>query len=255
MGFIGVATGLIIGMVVYSEVEQSLGCPSPPVELQGDIEISMNGGIGGAANSLSDNVGRGNVPVSGNKYNESDGMVVGKLVTHIKVESTFGGQSVVLGLYNGGSLVAQTAPTNIGIGTVWVPLETPYLFQSGDGLYFGGVSLTGFATVLRGWASIPSGAATEYIDLDGPTWPLLPTIFTGHNPDIETNASFGFELRQTDTAAQIAAYEQALVVYAGNGEESCTKAKSITWSVLTVLPVSLFMGLFGVFGGFTKNQF
>ena len=36
------------------------------------------------------------------------------------------------------------------------------------------------------------------------------------------------------------------------GNESCTKAKGITWSVIGILPIAMFFGLFALFGGFNQ---
>ena len=36
------------------------------------------------------------------------------------------------------------------------------------------------------------------------------------------------------------------------GNAGCTKAKGITWSVIGILPIAMFFGLFALFGGFNQ---
>jgi len=37
-----------------------------------------------------------------------------------------------------------------------------------------------------------------------------------------------------------------------DGNAGCLKAKGLTWSVIGILPIALFFGLFSLFGGFNK---
>ncbi|MAF44089.1 MAG: hypothetical protein CMI54_08045 [Parcubacteria group bacterium] len=37
------------------------------------------------------------------------------------------------------------------------------------------------------------------------------------------------------------------------GAEACTKAKSISWTVVAIFPITLFFSLFAIFGGFSKG--
>ena len=37
-----------------------------------------------------------------------------------------------------------------------------------------------------------------------------------------------------------------------DGNAGCLKAKGLTWSVIGILPIALFFGLFSIFGGFNK---
>ena len=36
------------------------------------------------------------------------------------------------------------------------------------------------------------------------------------------------------------------------GNEACTRAKGIEWTVISILPISMFFALFAIFGGFSK---
>ena len=36
------------------------------------------------------------------------------------------------------------------------------------------------------------------------------------------------------------------------GNESCLRAKSIAWTVISILPITMFFGLFALFGGFSR---
>ena len=36
------------------------------------------------------------------------------------------------------------------------------------------------------------------------------------------------------------------------GNEACTRAKGIAWTVISILPISMFFALFAIFGGFSK---
>ena len=35
-----------------------------------------------------------------------------------------------------------------------------------------------------------------------------------------------------------------------DGNTACTRAKSIAWTVISILPISMFFALFAIFGGF-----
>ena len=37
-----------------------------------------------------------------------------------------------------------------------------------------------------------------------------------------------------------------------DGNTSCTRAKSIAWTVISILPISMFFALFAIFGGFSR---
>ena len=37
-----------------------------------------------------------------------------------------------------------------------------------------------------------------------------------------------------------------------DGNAGCLKAKGLTWSVIGILPIALFFGLFTIFGGFNR---
>jgi hypothetical protein len=37
-----------------------------------------------------------------------------------------------------------------------------------------------------------------------------------------------------------------------DGNEACTRAKSIAWTVISILPISMFFALFAIFGGISK---
>ena len=37
-----------------------------------------------------------------------------------------------------------------------------------------------------------------------------------------------------------------------DGNEACSKAKGISWSVVAIFPITLFFALFTIFGGFSK---
>jgi len=37
-----------------------------------------------------------------------------------------------------------------------------------------------------------------------------------------------------------------------DGNAGCLKAKGLTWSVIGILPIALFFGLFSIFGGFNR---
>lgn len=37
-----------------------------------------------------------------------------------------------------------------------------------------------------------------------------------------------------------------------DGNEACTRAKSIAWTVISILPISMFFALFAIFGGFSR---
>ncbi|MAF44087.1 MAG: hypothetical protein CMI54_08035 [Parcubacteria group bacterium] len=36
------------------------------------------------------------------------------------------------------------------------------------------------------------------------------------------------------------------------GHEACSRAKGIAWTVISILPISMFFALFAIFGGFSK---
>ena len=36
------------------------------------------------------------------------------------------------------------------------------------------------------------------------------------------------------------------------GAEACDRAKGIAWTVISILPISMFFALFAIFGGFSK---
>lgn len=36
------------------------------------------------------------------------------------------------------------------------------------------------------------------------------------------------------------------------GNEACERAKSIAWTVISILPISMFFALFAIFGGFSR---
>ena len=37
-----------------------------------------------------------------------------------------------------------------------------------------------------------------------------------------------------------------------DGNTACTRAKSIAWTVISILPITMFFALFAIFGGFSK---
>ena len=37
-----------------------------------------------------------------------------------------------------------------------------------------------------------------------------------------------------------------------DGNEACTRAKSIAWTVISILPITMFFALFAIFGGFSR---
>jgi hypothetical protein len=37
-----------------------------------------------------------------------------------------------------------------------------------------------------------------------------------------------------------------------DGNEACTRAKSISWTVIGILPITMFFALFAIFGGFSQ---
>ena len=37
-----------------------------------------------------------------------------------------------------------------------------------------------------------------------------------------------------------------------DGNTACTRAKSIEWTVISILPISMFFALFAIFGGFSR---
>jgi ABC-type lipoprotein release transport system permease subunit len=37
-----------------------------------------------------------------------------------------------------------------------------------------------------------------------------------------------------------------------DGNDACTRAKSIAWTVISILPISMFFALFAIFGGFSR---
>jgi CDP-diglyceride synthetase len=37
------------------------------------------------------------------------------------------------------------------------------------------------------------------------------------------------------------------------GNSACTRTKSIAWTVIAILPISLFFALFAIFGGFSQK--
>jgi ABC-type lipoprotein release transport system permease subunit len=37
-----------------------------------------------------------------------------------------------------------------------------------------------------------------------------------------------------------------------DGNTACTRAKSIAWTVISILPISMFFALFAIFGGFSR---
>lgn len=37
-----------------------------------------------------------------------------------------------------------------------------------------------------------------------------------------------------------------------DGNEACTRAKQIAWTVISILPISMFFALFAIFGGFSR---
>tara|TARA_Y100001951_G_C11221169_1_gene228852 strand:+ start:297 stop:536 length:240 start_codon:yes stop_codon:yes gene_type:complete len=38
-----------------------------------------------------------------------------------------------------------------------------------------------------------------------------------------------------------------------DGEEACSRAKQIAWTVISILPISMFFALFAIFGGFSRT--
>ena len=38
----------------------------------------------------------------------------------------------------------------------------------------------------------------------------------------------------------------------GDGNTACTRAKELAWSVISILPISMFFALFAIFGGFSR---
>ena len=36
------------------------------------------------------------------------------------------------------------------------------------------------------------------------------------------------------------------------GNEACLRAKSIAWTVISILPITMFFALFAIFGGFSR---
>ena len=37
------------------------------------------------------------------------------------------------------------------------------------------------------------------------------------------------------------------------GFDACTRAKGIAWTVISILPISMFFALFAIFGGFSRT--
>jgi ABC-type lipoprotein release transport system permease subunit len=37
-----------------------------------------------------------------------------------------------------------------------------------------------------------------------------------------------------------------------DGQEACERAKQIAWTVISILPISMFFALFAIFGGFSR---
>ena len=37
-----------------------------------------------------------------------------------------------------------------------------------------------------------------------------------------------------------------------DGNEACLRAKSIAWTVISILPITMFFALFAIFGGFSR---
>lgn len=42
------------------------------------------------------------------------------------------------------------------------------------------------------------------------------------------------------------------VVTSPDGNAACARAKSIAWTVISILPISMFFALFAIFGGFSR---
>lgn len=38
-----------------------------------------------------------------------------------------------------------------------------------------------------------------------------------------------------------------------DGNTACTRAKQVAWTVISILPISMFFALFAIFGGFTRG--
>lgn len=38
-----------------------------------------------------------------------------------------------------------------------------------------------------------------------------------------------------------------------DGNEACVRAKQIAWTVISILPISMFFALFAIFGGFSRG--
>ena len=38
-----------------------------------------------------------------------------------------------------------------------------------------------------------------------------------------------------------------------DGNEACTRSKQIAWTVISILPISMFFALFAIFGGFSRQ--
>ena len=39
-----------------------------------------------------------------------------------------------------------------------------------------------------------------------------------------------------------------------DGNDACTRAKQIAWTVISILPISMFFALFAIFGGFSRTS-
>mgnify|MGYP004139622811 CR=1 FL=1 len=39
-----------------------------------------------------------------------------------------------------------------------------------------------------------------------------------------------------------------------SADDACTRAKQIAWTVISILPISMFFALFAIFGGFSRTS-
>lgn len=252
LAFIGSAVALLIGILIFSEVQNdmltSFGDPIQIGVVGSEEILSKNGGLDSLGTrghtTLSQEFARGNVQVVGACYNSGDGLTIGSEITEIRVEKSFASGGLLrLGIYDGGNLVAQTGLVSSGVGAFWHTLETPYEIQVGDVLCFGGVSQTGSGiTFLRAFTNGFSGFAVEHVNLLDLRYPDLPPIYVGSAVSLTSGTSFGFELKQV---TEIPVFESQV-------PDSFNQASNIAFTVIAVIPVALFFVLFAIFGGRTE---
>ena len=263
LAFIGASVALLIGIIIFSEVQddmlQSFGDPVQVGVIADEVPLSKLGGFGGNFPTVGRGTATGNhmcdTCSSVSSYRAEDGLLDGSLITDIIINVGLytGGSAYNIGLYeiigSSATLVATTGVVNSGVGIQQWEFETPYQVQTGDNLAFGIVTPSGTGHLMK-LKTFAQNLASPHFS-NSHTQSITSTTFY---PNLPTTASDG----TTISGGQIYGFQLVQVTFTPIFESQVPpefiSASNIAYTVIGIIPVALFFFLFAIFGGRFGDQ-